>query len=79
MGEIKFSPTSPKEREVVAKITPEAWDLILTNAESNTIDTAQKMPDFAFILGDAVGGGHDRRKGTPSGVGGPGMRAILVD
>ena len=33
------------------------------------------MPDFAFILGDAIGGGHEQRKG----VGVPGMRAILVD
>ena len=73
--EMKFTPVSKKEKEVVAVITPEAWDLILENALSDTIDTDQKMPDFAFILGDAVGGGHVQRKG----VGVPGMRAILVD
>ena len=71
---MKFPPVSEEEREVVEKITPEAWDQILGHAQAYRI-TDQKMKDFAYILGDPVGGAHLGRKGN--GV--PEMRAILVD
>ena len=65
---------SKEEKEVEEKITSEAWQLILDDAESYSIDP-QKMKDFAYNLGDVIGGGHLQREGK----GEPGMRAILVD
>ena len=60
------------ECKVEDKITSNAWNLILDNTESYTIDD-QKMKDFARMLGAPIGGGHLQRKGE--GV--QGMKAIL--
>ena len=73
-NQIKFPPVTKGEADVAEKITQEAWNLILEYTESASIDD-QKMTDFAYLLGQSIGGGHRQRKGE--GV--PGMRAILVD
>ena len=73
-NQIKFPPVTKEEGEVAEKITQEAWNLILEYALSDSIDE-HKMRDFAYLLGQSVGGGHKQRKGE--GV--LGMRAILVD
>ena len=51
----EYAALGGREREVREKITAEAWNLILSNTDGGTIQE-QGMKDFAYSLGDAVGG-----------------------